>query len=168
MRHRVVKTKLSRDMDHRKSLLRNLTASLIENEKVKTTHAKAKFVQPYAEAVITKAIKASTTKDKVLKFNTLKDLRNALYSEEAVKKLVDDVAVRYKEPTGGYTRVTKISNRDGDNAEMSRIELTKTNTKKPKVKAEAKPEVKEETKTEEKKDTTETVKKPKVKKETKE
>lgn len=165
MRHRVAKTKLSRDMDHRKALLRNLTASLIQNEKVKTTHAKAKFVQPYVETVITKAIKASTTKDKVLKFNTLKDLRNALYSEEAVKKLVDDVAVRYKEPTGGYTRVTKIGNRDGDNAEMSRIELTKSATKKPK----AKPEVKEETKAvEEVKEEKEATKKPRVKKETKE
>lgn len=139
MRHRVAKTKLSRDMDHRKMLLRNLTASLIEHEKVKTTHQKAKFLQPYAETLITKAIKASNSKDKVIRFNTLKDLKNAIYSETAVKKLIDDVAPRYKEATGGYTRITKTGNRVGDNAEMSSIELTKTATKKPaKVKAEIK------------------------------
>jgi large subunit ribosomal protein L17 len=165
MRHRVAKTKLSRDMDHRKMLLRNLTASLIENEKIKTTHAKAKFVQPYAETIITKAIKASNSKDKVLKFNTLKELKNALYSDEAVKKLVDDVAVRYKEPTGGYTRVTRIGNRDGDNAEMSRIELTKSATKKP---SKPKTEEKAENKTEDVKEVKEVIKKPRVKKESKE
>ncbi len=135
MRHHVGKTKLSRDMDHRKALLKNLAESLITNEKVKTTHAKAKFVQPYAENLITKAVKANNSKDKVIKFNTLKELRNAIFTDEAVKKLMDDLAPRYKDTKGGYTKITKMGNRDGDNSSVSRIELVGGETKKaPKVK----------------------------------
>lgn len=132
MRHRVVKTKLSRDLDHRKMLIKNLAGALFSYDKIETTHAKAKFLQPYAETLITKAIKAAKSKDKVVKFNALKELKNAIHSDTAVTKLVEEIAVRYPTATGGYTRVTRIGNRAGDNADMSRIELTKTATKKPK------------------------------------
>lgn len=145
MRHRVVKTKLSRDLDHRKALLRNLATSLFEKDKIETTLAKAKFVQPYAETLITKAIKTRLNGEKINKFNTVKDLSAILYTEESIKRLLDDIASRYESAKGGYTRIVMTGNRDGDNAKMARIELVKLPVaKKPKKIKEAVEKVKEE------------------------
>jgi large subunit ribosomal protein L17 len=125
MRHRVATKKLSRDVDHRKMLLRNLAAGLITHEKIDTTLAKAKYVQPYVEDLITKAIKTAKSADKVVKFNAYKALVISMATKEAVKKLLEDVSMRYETTTGGYTRIVKTGNRDGDNAATARIELTK-------------------------------------------
>jgi large subunit ribosomal protein L17 len=150
MRHRVATKKLSRDTDHRKMLLRNLSSALVTFEKVDTTLAKAKFVQAYVEEIITKAIRASKSQDKIVRFNAYKALRTDMITEDAVKKLLDDVAHRYESATGGYTRIVKTGNRDGDNSATARIELTKkakktkgTTEKKDTKKTEVK-EVKEE------------------------
>ena len=145
MRHRVVKTKLSRDLDHRKALLRNLATSLFERDKIETTLAKAKFVQPYAETLITKAIKTRLNGEKITKFNTVKDLSAILYTEDSIKRLLNDIASRYESAKGGYTRIVMTGNRDGDNAKMARIELVKIPVaKKPKKTKEAVENVKEE------------------------
>ena len=69
MRHRVVKKKLNRDMDHRKSLALNLSSQIIENGKINTTLAKAKFIKPKIEKLITKAIKAHKSDDKEIYIN---------------------------------------------------------------------------------------------------
>lgn len=123
MRHRVVKKKLNRDMDHRKSLALNLSSQIIENGKINTTLAKAKYVKPKIEKLITKAIKAHKSDDKIFKFNTVKALRKSLRSEEVIKKLMEEIAPKFSERAGGYTKIIKTGNRDGDNSLTARIEL---------------------------------------------
>ncbi len=126
MRHRVVKKTLNRDPDHRKALISNLSAQLIENGKINTTLAKAKALRPKVEKIITKAIKAHKSNDKIVKFNTVKLLRKKLRSESAIRKLMDEVAPKFSERAGGYTKIIKTGNRDGDNALTARIELVST------------------------------------------
>ena len=123
MRHRVVKKKLNRDVDHRKSLALNLSSQIIENGKINTTLAKAKWVKPKIEKLITKAIKAHKSDDKIFKFNTVKALRKSLRSEEVIKKLMEEIAPKFSERAGGYTKIIKTGNRDGDNSLTARIEL---------------------------------------------
>ena len=123
MRHRVVKKTLGRDEDHRKALLSNLCSQLIEKEKVNTTLAKAKFLRPEIEKLITKAVKAHKSDDKILKFNIIKSLKQDIRSEDAVRKLIDNVAPKFSERKGGYTRIIKTGNRDGDKSLTARIEL---------------------------------------------
>jgi large subunit ribosomal protein L17 len=127
MRHQVVKKKLGRDAEHRTSLIKNLSAQLIENEKITTTEVKAKWLRPYIERLISKATKVVGTEDKIKKFNAVKYLRTKLSSESAIKKLIETVAPMYTQRPGGYTRVVKTGNRDGDNSKMARIELVKGN-----------------------------------------
>ena len=85
MRHRVSKVKLNRDLGHRKALLKNMSASLIEHEKIETTINKAKGLRPYIEKLVTKAKKGDD-------LNTLRYLRKKLFSEDAIKKLVKEIA----------------------------------------------------------------------------
>ena len=115
MRHNSKKFTLGREAGPRKSLMRNLTESLILHDSIKTTTAKAKALRRVAEPLITKARK-----------NTLAARREALkvlYTEDAVKRLMEVVGPKYKERDGGYTRIIKLPNRKNDAAEMSRIEL---------------------------------------------
>ena len=123
MRHRVVKKTLNRDKDHRKALTMNLITQIIEEGKINTTLAKAKYIKPKVERVITKGIKANKTGDKISKFNIVKNIRKEIRSESAIRKLVDEVAPKFLERKGGYTRIIKTGNRDGDNAQTARIEL---------------------------------------------
>jgi large subunit ribosomal protein L17 len=123
MRHRVVKKTLGRDGDHRKSLLSNLYSELIDKEKINTTLAKAKFLKPKIERLITKAIKAHKSEDKILKFNIVKSLKQDIRSEEVIRKLIDNIAPKFSNRKGGYTKIIKTGNRDGDNSLTARIEL---------------------------------------------
>ncbi|MFH1648490.1 MAG: 50S ribosomal protein L17 [Patescibacteria group bacterium] len=127
MRHRVVKNTLGRDKEHRKALMSNLSSQLIEHEKINTTLPKAKALRPFVEKLITKAIKPHKGGDKIDKFNTVKDLRKYLRNEEAIRKLIEEVAPRFLDRDGGYTRIIKTGERDGDKAPMARIELVKGN-----------------------------------------
>lgn len=122
MRHNVKTKTLGRTAAHRRALLRNLADSLILHEKIETTLTKAKYVRPYVEQLVTKA-----KKDKG--FNTVKYLKTKLVSEEAVRKLLEEVSPRFLERMGGYTRVVKTRNRDGDNSVMARIEFTEKKKK---------------------------------------
>jgi large subunit ribosomal protein L17 len=116
MRHQKTKKKLSRSSAHRKALLMNLSKELIEHERIKTTEAKAKAVKPEIEKLITLA-----------KNDTLHARRQALSTlaqdKFAVHKLFVDVAPRYTERPGGYTRILKIGQRAGDATEMVFLEL---------------------------------------------
>ncbi len=116
MRHQKAKHKLSRDSAHRKSLLMNLSKEIIEHERIRTTEAKAKAVKPEIEKLITLAKKGD-----------LHARRQALSSlsqdKFAVHKLFDDLAPRYSERPGGYTRILKIGPRRSDSTEMVFIEL---------------------------------------------
>lgn len=115
MRHRVKGRALSRKYEHRKSLLRNLTKDLIIHGKVDTTLAKAKEAQRYAERLINLA-KEDNISTRRRAFQLLQD-------KEAVKRLFAEVAPKYQDRQGGYTRVVKLLPRRGDGAEMARLML---------------------------------------------
>jgi large subunit ribosomal protein L17 len=116
MRHRVIGKKLSRDKDHRQALIKNLSSSIILNGKIETTLTKAKFIRPLVEKLITKAKDNS--------FNTLRILRTKINNEDALRKLITEVAPSFINRNGGYTRILKTGKvRKGDNAEMAVIEL---------------------------------------------
>jgi len=115
MRHLKAGRKLNRTSAHRKALFRNLVTSLLDHERVQTTDAKAKALRPYVDRMITLG-----------KRGTLHARRQALAfirSEDVVKKLFDDVARRFRERPGGYTRIVKLGVRRGDAAPMSLVEL---------------------------------------------
>ncbi|HAI63203.1 TPA: 50S ribosomal protein L17 [candidate division WWE3 bacterium] len=151
MRHRVAKKKMGRPEGHRGSLEKNLAVSLIMHEKIETTLEKAKFVKPFVERLITKAKKGFASSDKIVVFNTVKDLRKNLTNEEAIKKLMDNIAGRFENRPGGYTRIIKTGNRDGDNANTARIELLPAERKEEAPKESKKAEKKVEAKKTEKK-----------------
>ena len=110
-----VQRKLGRPTDQRIAMLRNLTTSLLENGKIETTVTRAKEVRALTEKYITLAKDSSLhNKRQAMAFIT---------KEAVVKKLFDEVAPKYAERNGGYTRITKIGPRRGDAAEMAIIEL---------------------------------------------
>lgn len=116
MRHRKSGVILDRKKGPREALLRNLAASIILFEKVRTTKAKAKAVRPLVERIIT----VGKTKDAVTARRTIVQ---RLYSENVGKKVLEQLAPRYKTRNGGYVRITKLGTRKGDAAEMVQIEL---------------------------------------------
>lgn len=122
MKHKVSGKKLGRTAAHRKSLLRNLSDALILNGSVTTTLAKAKYVRPYVESLITDARKNGA-------LATRRRARTKLFTDDAAKKLFDEVAPMYVGRNGGYTRIVRVGNRDGDNAMMARIELVRKEVK---------------------------------------
>jgi large subunit ribosomal protein L17 len=100
---------------HQKAMMANLAASLFAAEAIVTTEAKAKALRPVAEKLITKARDGSLAhRRQVISF---------LRDEEMAAKLFEEIAPRYEERPGGYTRILKLGNRHGDNAPMARIEL---------------------------------------------
>lgn len=116
MRHQRHKYSIGTTPAHRKSLMRNLAAEVIDHGKIKTTHTKCKAVQGFVEKLITLA-KEDTVANRRLAFSKLDN-------KDAVKKLFDEVAPKFKERKGGYTRVLKLADgRWGDNAPMSFIML---------------------------------------------
>jgi large subunit ribosomal protein L17 len=110
---------LGRTDSHRKALLANLASSLILHKKIKTTVAKAKELRKYVEPLITKA-KNDTTHSRRTVFSYLKH-------KDPVKELFTEVVTRVADRPGGYTRILRIGNRLGDNAEMCIIELVDFN-----------------------------------------
>ncbi len=115
MRHRKKGRQLSRSRSHRRATLRNMATSLILHERIETTTAKAKELRPYAERLITLARRGDVHARR-LAARKIQD-RNAL------GKLFDDIAPRFSERPGGYTRILKLGHRKGDAADMSLIEL---------------------------------------------
>ncbi len=117
MRHGVAGRKLSRPTDHRMLMYRNLVTDLLRYEKIVTTEAKAKEVRGMAERMITLGKNGSLhARRQALAFVTDKDV---------VAKLFDELAPRYAERVGGYTRITKLGPRLGDAAPMAQLELVK-------------------------------------------
>ena len=115
MNHRKTGRKLGRTSAHRKALFRNMVTSLFEHEQIRTTDAKAKELRGVAERMITLG-----------KRGTLHARRQALRtirSKEVTSKVFDELADRYRERPGGYTRVIKLGQRAGDAAPMAIIEL---------------------------------------------
>lgn len=124
MRHRRHRSRLNRTTEHRTALMRNLAAALIEHEVIKTTEPKAKQLRQYVERVITISRDGHAANDD--KGVTLAKRRLAfsyLNDKEAVKKLFNDLAPRFSQRPGGYTRIVKAGFRAGDGAPMAFIEF---------------------------------------------
>ena len=119
MRHGKKINHLGRKSAHRKSMLANMACSLIEHKRINTTVAKAKALKQYIEPLVTKS-KEDSTHNRRIVFSRLRQ-------KEAVAMLFRDVAVKVGDRPGGYTRIIKLGNRLGDNADMAMIEFVDYN-----------------------------------------
>ena len=115
MRHRRAGTKLGRDASHRKALYSNLTGALIEHGRIETTVTKAKAVRPIAEQMITLGRRGDV--------HARRQATAFLRSQDVVHKLFSEVAPRFRERAGGYSRIVRLGPRLGDSAEMAYLEL---------------------------------------------
>lgn len=116
MRHRKHRSKLNRTSSHRKALVKNLGYALIQQERIHTTHSKAKQLAPFVERLLTLA-KRGDLAARRLAFA-------ALQKKTAVHKLFEVLAPRFSEKKSGFTRIVKDGYRSGDSAPMAFIELT--------------------------------------------
>lgn len=136
MRHRVQGRKLKRTASHRKALLKNMATSLLKHERIRTTVAKAKELRSFVEPIITRA--------KVESLHNKREVLKKIKDRKIVVKLFEDIALRYKERPGGYTRIIKLANtRPGDNSKMCFIELVEETMTAKASKKKAAPKVEE-------------------------
>jgi len=119
MRHGKKVNHLGRKTAHRKAMLANMACSLIEHKRINTTVAKAKALKQFVEPLVTKS-KQDTTHNRRIVFSKLRN-------KYAVAELFRDVAAKVGDRPGGYTRIIKLGNRLGDNADMAMIELVDYN-----------------------------------------
>ena len=115
MRHAMTNRKLGRTSGHRKALFRNQLASLIQSERIITTLIKAKELRPIAEKAVTLGKKGTLHARRIA--------GRQIASDEILKKLFEDIAPRFADRNGGYTRIVKLGPRRGDGAEMAILEL---------------------------------------------
>lgn len=134
MRHKVSGRRLGRSTAHRKALRKNLISDLFAHEQIVTTEAKARMLRPAAERIITIAKRGLASGDRqgvharrlvaarIARWRTIEDID--VYEEiDVIKKLFDDIAPRYTDRPGGYTRMIKLPRRVGDNAKMALVQL---------------------------------------------
>ena len=122
MRHKVAGKRLSRSKGHRNALRRTMVKQLFEHERIRTTRAKAEAVRGHAEKLITLA-KRGNAAEGADAVHVRRLAATRLADKDAVKKLFDDIAPRFENRQGGYTRMTKLGIRKGDAAEMVILEL---------------------------------------------
>jgi len=115
MRHRKAGRKLGRTSSHLKATLRNLVTSLLEHEKIETTDAKAKELRKIADKMITLGKRGD--------LHARRQALSVIMTKKVVKKLFEEIAPRFQNRQGGYTRIMKVGRRLGDNAPLSIIEL---------------------------------------------
>jgi large subunit ribosomal protein L17 len=115
MRHNISGRKLGRQSGHRKALFRNQVTDLLKHEKIVTTEAKAKEIQAIAEKVITLGKKSG--------LHSYRQTLSFVMDKQVTEKVFADLAKRYSERPGGYTRIVKLEPRLGDGAPMAKIEL---------------------------------------------
>jgi len=115
MRHRRIKGKLNRSPSHRRAMLRNMTASILEHGRIQTTLAKAKEVRKMVDYTINLAKRED--------LHSRRLVIRLIPNKMMVTKLFDEIAPRYKERSGGFTRIYRLGPRRGDAAEMAVIEL---------------------------------------------
>ena len=119
MRHGKKHNHLGRTTSHRKAMLANMSCSLIEHKRINTTVAKAKALRVFVEPLITKS-KSDTTHNRRIVFSYLRD-------KYAVTELFKEISVKVGDRPGGYLRIIKLGNRQGDNAPMAMVELVDYN-----------------------------------------
>ncbi len=117
MRHRVKKVRIGIDKDHRTSLMRNLAMAVIIYDKIKTTEAKAKAVQPFVERLI------NIAKSKKDKRSAIRELEKLIQHKNSSRKILEVLVDKYKDKNSGYTRITRLGYRSGDNAPVVQLEL---------------------------------------------
>ena len=117
MRHSIFGRQLNRDTNQRQALLRGLAGAIIRSEAIETTEAKGKAAVPLIENLITKAKRGS--------LSDIRAIEEVVPDKSLVEKLVHEIAPRFKTRPGGYIRLIKLGNRQGDNAPMVRMELVK-------------------------------------------
>ncbi len=115
MRHGHGIKKMQRSGPHRRATLRNMATALFEQERIETTHGKARALRPFAERLITLAKRGD--------LHARRQAARHIQNHEVLQKLFDDLAKRFDDRPGGYTRTLKLGNRRGDNAPMAIIEL---------------------------------------------
>jgi large subunit ribosomal protein L17 len=115
--------KLGRNTSARKALFRDLATDLIINERIETTHAKAKELRSVVEKLITLGKRGDLHARRQAAQIVRNEIADVESGQKALQKLFDDIATRYQERQGGYTRVLKLGPRRGDSAEMAIIEL---------------------------------------------
>jgi large subunit ribosomal protein L17 len=115
MRHKLAGRKLGRRSGHRKALFRNLVTDLLKHEKITTTEAKAREIQAITEKIITLGKKSG--------LHSYRQTLSFVTDKKVTEKVFADLAKRYGERPGGYTRIVKLEPRLGDGALMARIEL---------------------------------------------
>lgn len=115
MRHAKKGKKIGHDGKHRKALLRNLAKQLFEHGAIKTTHTKARELRPYAEKLITMSKKND--------LNARRLLLSEINNKDIVHKMFTEISEKYKDRSGGYTRIVKLGARQGDGAPVSLIQL---------------------------------------------
>ncbi len=115
MRHRVAGKKLSRSRSHRKALFRNLLSALILHGEIKTTESKAKIVNRLFDKLVTKS--------KVGTLHARRSVAAFLNKKKVVNRLVDEIAPLFKDRPGGFTRIIRLGQRQGDDAMMVKLEL---------------------------------------------
>ena len=124
MRHMIKGYRLNRDSGHRTAMRRTMIRQLLENEKIKTTLPKAKSIQADAEKLITLARNNQDVDEiKIMNARRLAVAKLGTGSRDVVQKLFNDIAPRYANRNGGYTRILKLGPRRSDGAEMALIEL---------------------------------------------
>jgi large subunit ribosomal protein L17 len=119
MIHQKDEKKLGRNASHRKAMKRNLASQLILEERLKTTQAKAKFIQPFVEKLITRAGDDTVHNRREAR----KKLGNADNVDEVINTLFEDIGPRFEDRPGGYTRILDMDRRRGDGAQRSLIEF---------------------------------------------
>lgn len=115
-RHGYKGRKLQLESGPRRALIRGQVTSLVLHEQITTTEAKAKEIAPYFERLVTKAKKGD--------LHNRRQIRSFLTTDKATQKLIEEIAPVFKDRNGGYTRVVKLGNRQGDNAKMAAVMLT--------------------------------------------
>ena len=136
MRHRVHGRRLNRDTSHRKALRKNMIADLICHEQIMTTEAKARMLRPATEKIITLAKRGLAHGERsrevharrqaaarLPRYRVVEDEDGNFEEVDVVKRLFEEVAPRYADRPGGYTRIVKVGKRPGDNADMAVIML---------------------------------------------
>ena len=114
---------LNRESTHRKAMINNMVMSLFEHERIESTLTKIKVIRSHAEKLITRAKKNLELSEPGASLHNKREVMKRIHDKEIVNKLFTEIAPRYKEVKGGYTRIYRLVNRPSDNSEMGILEL---------------------------------------------
>ncbi len=129
MRHRVKRHRINRPKDHRIALLRNQARELIEHGSIMTTVSKAKALKVFFDKLMSKAVKAASTDDKIRSMNLRRQINRYIGDRRLTNKFVDEIASKHTDRKGGYVRIIRVGYRRGDGAEMALVQIVEAEEK---------------------------------------